>query len=88
MQYAESVTMCGGCAWKLAVSASPIKKLPAGMYAMPLGHVPVPASPGDTQVPPLHAWPLVHATPHTPQLDVVLSVMHAPPQTLVPLGHD
>ncbi len=84
MQNADSVTMCGGCASLLAVSASPIKKLPAGMSTMPMGHVPE----EDTQVPALHVWPVIHATPHTPQLAVVVRAMHAPPQRVVPLGHD
>ena len=47
-----------------------------------------PAPQVTTQVPPLHDWPVVHATPHTPQLAVVVSAMHAPPQRVVPLGHD
>ena len=79
MQYAA--TAHGGCAALLAVSASPIRKLPAGMSTMPAGH-------DDTHAPPLQVWPLVHIRPHTPQLAVVVSAMHAPPQRLVPLGHD
>ena len=51
---------------------------------MPVGHMPE----EDTQVPALHVWPVIHATPHTPQLDVVLRAMHAPPHTVAPLGHD
>ena len=81
MQYADIVTMCGGWAPSLAVSASPIMKLPAGTRTVPAGHA------GVTQSPPLHDCPAAHATVaypcpsalHTCRAVVLAHTMPVPP---------